>query len=59
LHQQLGQVYQTQEKYDESYNHFKKALEIDPDYCDVDMNLGTHYIAIGNFGLGVYHFKKM
>ena len=45
LQNDLGLVYMAKEKPDMAIDHFKKAVEIKPDYTPAKNNLGTAYLA--------------
>ena len=43
-HHQLGQIYDISGRMDEALEEYMEAKKIDPDFCDVDHNLGQHYL---------------
>ncbi len=45
----LGIAYLVREKYDVAENHFKRSLELKPDYTDARNNLGRLYLDVGMF----------
>ena len=57
-HQQLGQFYFGQQKFDLAVQHLKKATEIAPDYSLSYNMLGYSYRNLGNYAEAEKAFKK-
>ena len=46
-HQQLGNLYADQHKYDKSIPQYERALALDPNLSDAHYRLGTDYVHVG------------
>jgi Flp pilus assembly protein TadD len=57
-HNNLGQRYQEQGKYEEAIEEFKKALALNPNFPSALNNIGVCYGRTKQFGLAEQSFKK-
>jgi len=57
-HNQLGQFYFGQQKFEMAADHLKKATEINPDYSQAYNMLGYSYRSLGNFTDAEKAFQK-
>lgn len=55
MNQQLGQVRLADGDTDEAFRLFTRAREIDPEFCDIDFNLGMYYTAVNDAGGATRH----
>jgi Tfp pilus assembly protein PilF len=59
LHNDLGLVYMAKEKLPLAVEHFKKAIDLKPDYAPARNNLGTAYLAMNNWDSAIVCFKEV
>jgi type IV pilus assembly protein PilF len=59
LQNDLGLTYMAMEKMDLAVKHFKKALEIKPDYAPAINNLGTAYLKKKEWDAAIRYFKEV
>lgn len=59
LQNDLGLTYMAMEKMDLAVKHFKKALEIKPDYAPAINNLGTAYLKKKEWDTAIRYFKEV
>ena len=59
LQNDLGLTYMAMEKMDLAVKHFKKALEIKPDYAPAINNLGTAYLNMKEWDTAIRYFKEV
>ena len=57
-HYKLANVLRVLKLYDESIEEYKKALEIDPQYFEASINLGSIYLTKKQYNLAIREFKK-
>ena len=53
MHQQYGQILLNAENVSGAFVHFRRAKSIDPQFCDVDFNLGMAYAGRKDYGNAV------
>ncbi|MCK5594683.1 tetratricopeptide repeat protein [bacterium] len=58
VHNNLGNAYATERKYDDALAHFKKAVEIAPAYSTAFFNMGTVYLEKQQFYTAATQFQK-
>jgi len=54
----IGIVYYSEKKYDESKGQFQKAIEIYPDFAEAYYSLGVVYYAEANYDKAIEAFSK-
>jgi len=59
LQYDLGMVYMAKEKPDMAIDHFKKAVELNPDYTPAKNSLGTAYLAQKKWDDAIACFKEI
>lgn len=59
LHNSLGLVYLAKDRYKLAANHFKRALEIRPDYIEAKNNLGATYLKMKEWDKAIKLFKEV
>ncbi|RPH52335.1 MAG: tetratricopeptide repeat protein [Desulfobacteraceae bacterium] len=59
LHNDLGLVYMTKDQLTLAIEHFKKAIDLKPDYAPARNNLGTAYLATKNWDSAIICFKEV
>jgi len=59
LHNDLGLVYMAKDQLLLAIEHFKKAVDLKPDYAPARNNLGTAYLAIKNWDSAIICFKEV
>ena len=59
LHNDLGLVYMAKDQLPLAIEHFKKAIDLKPDYAPARNNLGTAYLAIKNWDSAIICFKEV
>jgi tetratricopeptide (TPR) repeat protein len=57
-HNDLGIVLASSGRIDEAIEHYRKALEIKPDYPDAHNNLGIALASCGRIGEAIEHYEK-
>jgi arylsulfatase A-like enzyme len=57
-HNNLGMAFARQENFDRAITHYKKALEIDPDFANVYYNLGNIFLKRGELNEAIKHYTK-
>lgn len=58
VHNNLGNAYATERKYDDALVHFKKAVEIAPAYSTAYFNMGAVYLEKQQFYTAATQFQK-
>ncbi|NLH48209.1 MAG: tetratricopeptide repeat protein [Myxococcales bacterium] len=58
IHNALGLVYYSNEKYTKAISHFQKAIELDPQHSDAHHNLGHLYLTQGRYDLATAEFQQ-
>ncbi len=53
----LGLTYYVMQHFDQAQIHFKKALQIRPDFTEAENNLGRLYIDVGLYKKAIYELK--
>ncbi|MBA3036674.1 MAG: tetratricopeptide repeat protein [Desulfobacterium sp.] len=59
LHNDLGLVYMAKDRLQLAVDHFKKAVELKPDYAPAINNLGTAYLALKDWDSAIVCFDKV
>ena len=59
LHDDLGKVYVAKKKYDLAIGHFKKSLELDPEYAPGKNNLGSAYLLAEQWDNAIEVFTEL
>lgn len=59
LHNDLGLVYMAKDQLILAVEHFKKAVDLKPDYAPARNNLGTAYLAMKNWDSAIICFKEV
>ena len=59
LHNDLGLVYMAKDRLLLAIEHFKKAVDLKPDYAPARNNLGTAYLAMKNWDSAIICFKEV
>jgi type IV pilus assembly protein PilF len=59
LQDDLGLTYKAKQRPDLAIEHFKKALEINPDYAPAKNNLGAVYLDEGDWDTAIKYFKAV
>jgi tetratricopeptide (TPR) repeat protein len=59
LQNDLGLTYMAMKKMDLAVKHFKKAIEIKPDYAPAMNNLGTAYLNMKEWDAAIRYFKRV
>ncbi|MBU1182730.1 MAG: tetratricopeptide repeat protein [Proteobacteria bacterium] len=59
LHNDLGLVYMAKDKLPLAVEHFKKAIDLKPDYAPARNNLGTAYLAMKNWDSAIICFQEV
>jgi type IV pilus assembly protein PilF len=59
LHNDLGLAYMAKQRFDKAEFHFKKAIEIRPEYAPAKNNLGTVFMAQQNWDAAIVQFKTV
>lgn len=59
LHNDLGLVYRAKDKLPLAVEHFKKAIDLKPDYAPARNNLGEAYLAMKNWDSAIICFKEL
>ena len=57
-HNNLGTLYNGQDKFSHAIKSYKQALLINPKLAQTHHNIGNTYITIGNFNEAEKHFKE-
>ncbi len=59
LHNDLGLVYMAKDRLLLAIEHFKKAVDLKPDYAPARNNLGTAYLALKDWDSAIICFKEV
>ena len=59
LQYDIGLVYLLKKQYDEAIAHFKKALDLKPDYGEAINSLGNAYAGKGDWDQAIFNYKKV
>jgi tetratricopeptide (TPR) repeat protein len=59
LHNDLGLVYRAKDKLPLAIEHFKKAIDLKPDYAPARNNLGEAYLAMKSWDSAIICFKEV
>ena len=50
LHIYAGDLLRSMKRYDEAFPHWKRALEMEPEWCDAAFSMGFCYEELGEYG---------
>ncbi len=59
LHYDLGLVYSYKKQYDQAIVHFKRALDLKPDYGEAINSLGNAYAGKEDWDQAIFYYKKV